>query len=34
MAMELSYRYSTYKQKEIGAVFGVDYRSVSQHRVV
>ena len=31
MAMELSYRYSNYKQKEIGA--GVDYRTVSQNRV-
>ena len=32
MAMELSYRYSNYKQKEIGAVFGVDYSTVSQSR--
>ncbi len=33
MAMELSYRYSNYKQKEIGAIFGVDYSTVSQNRV-
>ena len=33
MAMELSYRYSNNKQKEIGAIFGVDYSSVSQNRV-
>jgi len=32
MAMELSYRYSNYKQKEIGAIFCVDYRTVSQSR--
>ncbi len=32
MAMELSYRYSNYKQKEIGAIFGVDYSTVSQSR--
>ena len=32
MAMELSYRYSNYKQKEIGAIFGVDYSTVSQNR--
>jgi chromosomal replication initiation ATPase DnaA len=32
MAMELSYRYSTCKQKEIGAIFGVDYSIVSQSR--
>ena len=32
MAMELSYRYSNYKQKEIGAIFGVDYNTVSQSR--
>jgi chromosomal replication initiation ATPase DnaA len=33
MAMELSYRYSNYKQKEIGVIFGVDYSTVSQNRV-
>jgi len=33
MAMELSYRYSYNKQKEIGAIFGVDYSTVSQSRV-
>ncbi len=33
IAMELSYRYSNYKQKEIGAIFGVDYSTVSQNRV-
>jgi chromosomal replication initiation ATPase DnaA len=32
MAMELSYRYSNYKQKEIGAIFGIDYSTVSQSR--
>ena len=32
MAMELSYRYSNCKQKEIGALFGVDYSTVSQSR--
>ena len=32
MAMELSYRNSNYKQKEIGAIFGVDYSTVSQSR--
>ena len=32
MAMELSYRYSNYKQKEIGAIFGVDYSTVNQSR--
>ena len=32
MAMELSYRYSNYKQNEIGAIFGVDYSTVSQSR--
>jgi DNA-binding CsgD family transcriptional regulator len=32
MAMELSYRYSNAKQKEIGAIFGVDYSTVSQGR--
>jgi REP element-mobilizing transposase RayT len=32
MAMELSYRYSNNKQKEIGAIFGVDYSTVSQSR--
>jgi hypothetical protein len=32
MAMELSYRYSNSKQKEIGAIFGVDYSTVSQSR--
>jgi chromosomal replication initiation ATPase DnaA len=30
--MELSYRYSNAKQAEIGAVFGVDYSTVSQSR--
>ena len=33
MAMELCYRYSNDKQKEIGAKFGVDYSTVSQNRV-
>ena len=32
MAMELSYRYSNCNQKEIGAIFGVDYSTVSQSR--
>jgi REP element-mobilizing transposase RayT len=32
IAMELSYRYSNEKQAEIGAVFGVDYSTVSQSR--
>jgi putative transposase len=32
MAMELSYRYSNAKQAEIGAVFGIDYSTVSQSR--
>ncbi|UCE08353.1 MAG: hypothetical protein JSW07_10180 [bacterium] len=32
MATELSYRYSNAKQKEIGAIFGVDYSTVSQSR--
>jgi len=32
MAMELCYRYSTCKQKEIGAIFGADYSTVSQSR--
>jgi len=32
MAMELSYRHTNYKQKEIGAIFGVDYSTVSQSR--
>jgi len=32
MAMELSYRYSNEKQAEIGAIFGVDYSTVSQSR--
>ena len=32
MAIELCYRYSNYKQKEIGAIFGVDYSTVSQSR--
>jgi DNA-directed RNA polymerase specialized sigma subunit len=32
MAMEQSYRYSNYKQKEISAIFGVDYSTVSQSR--
>ncbi len=31
-AMELSYRYSNEKQAAIGAVFGVDYSTVSQSR--
>ena len=30
--MELSYRYSNYKQREIGAALGVDYNTVSQSR--
>ena len=33
MAMELCYRYSNYKQKEIGAMFGVDCSAVNQNRV-
>ena len=33
MAMELNYRYSNSKKKEIGAIFGVDYSIVSQNRV-
>ena len=32
IAMELSYRYSNCKQKEIGEIFGVDYSTVSQNR--
>ena len=32
MAMELSYRYSNEKQAEIGAIFGIDYSTVSQSR--
>ena len=32
MAMELGYRGRNYKQKEIGAMFGVDYSTVSQNR--
>ena len=32
MAMEISYRFSNCKQKEIGAIFGVDYSTVSQSR--
>jgi chromosomal replication initiation ATPase DnaA len=32
MAMKLCYRYSNYKQKEIGEIFGVDYSTVSQSR--
>ena len=32
IAMELSYRYSNEKQAEIGAIFGVDYSTVSQSR--
>ena len=32
MAMELSYRYSNQQQAEIGAIFGVDYSTVSQNR--
>ena len=31
--MELSYRYSNIKQKEISAIFGVDNSTVSQNRV-
>jgi DNA-directed RNA polymerase specialized sigma subunit len=31
--MELCDRYSNYKQKEIGDMFGVDYSTVSQNRV-
>jgi UDP-N-acetylenolpyruvoylglucosamine reductase len=31
-AMELSYRYSTQKQAEIGAVLDADYGTVSQNR--
>jgi REP element-mobilizing transposase RayT len=33
IAMELSYRYSNHKQKEIGVIFGVDYSTVSQNRL-
>ena len=33
MAIELSYRYSNCKQREIGMIFGVDYSTVSQNRV-
>jgi chromosomal replication initiation ATPase DnaA len=32
IAMELSYRYSNDKQRQIGAIFGVDYSTVSQSR--
>ncbi len=32
IAMELSYRYSNAKQREIGAIFGVDYSTVSKSR--
>jgi hypothetical protein len=32
MAMELSYLYNKNKQKEIGAIFGVDYSTASQSR--
>ncbi len=32
MAIQLSDRYSNAKQKEIGAIFGVDYSTVSQSR--
>jgi len=32
MAMELSYRYSNYKQKEIGTIFGVDHSIVIESR--
>ena len=32
MTLELSYRYSNYKQKDIGAISGVDYSTVSQSR--
>jgi putative transposase len=32
IAMELSYRYSNYKQDEIGSLFGIDYSTVSQNR--
>ena len=31
--MELVYRYSNDKQKEIGAIFGVDHSTGSQRRV-
>lgn len=30
--MEVSYRYSIYKQKEIGAILALDYRAVSHNR--
>jgi len=30
MAMELSYRCSNYKQREIGAIFGADHRTVAR----
>ena len=33
MAMELSYRYSNDKQKEIGLNFGAGYSTVSQNQV-
>ena len=33
MAMELCYRYSNDKQKQLAAIFGVDYSTVSQSRV-
>jgi chromosomal replication initiation ATPase DnaA len=33
MAMALCYRSSNNKQKEIGAIFGVDFSAVSQNRV-
>ncbi len=33
IAMELSYRYSNYKQKKIGTIFGVDYSTSNQNRV-
>jgi len=32
MTIELSYRHSNCKQKEIGAIFGVDYSTLSQSR--
>ena len=32
MALELNNRYSACRQKEIGAIFGVDYSTVSQSR--
>ena len=32
MAIEMCYRYSIHNQREIGAIFGVDYSTVSQNR--